>query len=107
MSAVNPGAAVAAPVLSRREPRPRRALPFSWVTLAALLVSLFALLPLGFVLLGMQAISELIKRVAFLKGLVPDPTQKGQAKSAEEELADFLKQKEVSAREQAALRGRP
>jgi TRAP-type mannitol/chloroaromatic compound transport system permease small subunit len=67
----------------------------------------FALLPLGFVLLGMQAISELIKRVAFLKGLVPDPTQKGQAKSAEEELADFLKQKEVSAREQAALRGRP
>ena len=67
----------------------------------------FALLPLGFVLLGMQAISELIKRVAFLKGLVPDPTQKGQAKSAEEELADFLKQKEVSTREEAALRGKP
>jgi len=67
----------------------------------------FALLPLGFLLLGIQAISELIKRVAFLKGLVPDPTQKGQAKSAEEELADFLKQKEVSAREEAALRGKP
>ena len=67
----------------------------------------FALLPLGFLLLGIQALSELIKRIAFLKGLVPDPTQKPQGKTAEEELADFLKQKEVSAREQAALRGRP
>ncbi|MDB5851320.1 MAG: iron transporter permease [Rhodoferax sp.] len=50
MSVVNPGAAVAARALSVRQPAPRRALPFSWVTLAALLVSLFALLPLGFVL---------------------------------------------------------
>ena len=39
----------------------------------------FALLPLGFALLGIQGISELIKRVAFLKGLVPDPTQEEQA----------------------------
>jgi len=31
----------------------------------------FALLPLGFLLLGIQALSELIKRIAFLKGLVP------------------------------------
>jgi TRAP-type mannitol/chloroaromatic compound transport system permease small subunit len=67
----------------------------------------FALLPLGFLLLGIQAISELIKRIAFLKGLVPDPTQKPQGKTAEEELADFLKQKEVAAREEAALRGKP
>ena len=67
----------------------------------------FALLPLGFLLLGIQAISELIKRIAFLKGLVPDPTQKPQGKTAEEELADFLKQKEVLAREEAALRGKP
>src|SRR5215207_7738213 len=36
----------------------------------------FALLPLGFLLLGIQAISELIKRIAFLKGLIPDPTQR-------------------------------
>jgi TRAP-type mannitol/chloroaromatic compound transport system permease small subunit len=63
----------------------------------------FALLPLGFALLGMQAISELIKRIAFLRGLIPDPTQKGQAKSAEEELAEFLLQKEVAEREKAAL----
>jgi len=67
----------------------------------------FAILPLGFVLLGIQAVSELIKRFAFLRGLVPDPTQKGQAKSAEEELAEFLLQKEVAEREKAALAGKP
>ena len=63
----------------------------------------FALLPLGFFLLGLQAISELIKRVAFLKGLVPDPSQKSRGKSAEQELAEFLQQKEVVARDMAAL----
>jgi TRAP-type mannitol/chloroaromatic compound transport system permease small subunit len=36
----------------------------------------FALLPLGLLLLGVQAISELIKRVAFLKGMIPDPSKK-------------------------------
>jgi len=66
----------------------------------------FALLPLGFVLLGIQAVSELIKRIAFLRGLIPDPTQKGRAKSAEEELAEFLLQKEVAEREKAALAGK-
>ena len=66
----------------------------------------FALLPLGFFLLGVQAVSELIKRIAFLRGLIPDPTQKGQAKSAEQELAEAL-QKEVAARERAALGGKP
>jgi len=62
----------------------------------------FALLPLGFVFLGAQGISELIKRVAFLKGLIPDPTRKHGAKTPEEELAEFLLQKEVAARELAA-----
>jgi TRAP-type mannitol/chloroaromatic compound transport system permease small subunit len=61
----------------------------------------FALLPLGFLLIGIQAVSELIKRVAFLKGLIPDPTDKAHGKSAEEELAEFLLQKEVTARETA------
>lgn len=65
----------------------------------------YALLPLGLLLLGIQAISELIKRVAFLKGLIPDPTLKAGAKSAEEELAEFLLQKEVAAREQALVKG--
>lgn len=59
----------------------------------------FALLPLGLLLLGMQAVSELIKRIAFLQGLVPDPTKKQGVKTPEEELAEFLLQKEVAARE--------
>ena len=67
----------------------------------------FTLLPLGFALLGVQAISELIKRIAFLRGLIPDPTRKLQAKSAEEELAEFLLQKEIAEREKAALAGKP
>jgi len=58
----------------------------------------FALLPLGFVLLGIQAISELIKRFAFLQGLIPDPSRKTQGKTAEEELAEFLLAKEAKAR---------
>ncbi len=32
-----------------------------------------ALLPLGFALLGLQGVSELIKRVAWLRGLIDDP----------------------------------
>ena len=63
----------------------------------------FALLPAGLLLLGLQALSELIKRIAFLKGLVPDPTKKQGAKTPEEELAEFLLQKEVAAREAALL----
>ena len=63
----------------------------------------FALLPLGMLLLAIQAISELIKRIAFLQGLVPDPTKKQGGKTAEEELAEFLQQKEVAAREAAQL----
>ena len=68
----------------------------------------FAILPLGFFLLGIQAVSELIKRIAFLRGLIPDPTQKGQAKSAEEELAEFMLQKhEAAEQEKAATAGKP
>lgn len=62
----------------------------------------FAMLPLGFFLLGLQGVSELIKRLAFLQGRVPDPTQKTQGKTPEEELAEFLLQKEVAAREALA-----
>ncbi|MEY4906829.1 MAG: hypothetical protein RL260_547 [Pseudomonadota bacterium] len=50
----------------------------------------FALLPVGFTLLGIQGVSELIKRFAYLQGLIEDPTQKKQDKSAEEELADAI-----------------
>ena len=63
----------------------------------------FAMLPLGMLLLGIQAISEIIKRVAFLQGLVPDPTRKHAGKTPEEELAEFLLKKEVAAREAALV----
>jgi TRAP-type mannitol/chloroaromatic compound transport system permease small subunit len=63
----------------------------------------FALLPLGMLLLGIQAISELIKRFAFLQGLIPDPSKKQGAKTPEEEFAEFLLQKEVAAREAVQL----
>ena len=46
-----------------------------------------ALLPLGFSLLALQGMSELIKRVAFLQGLIADPNAKEQKPSSEEELA--------------------
>ena len=34
------------------------------------------LVPMGFFLLTLQGVSELIKRIAFLKGLIPDPVEK-------------------------------
>ena len=49
------------------------------------------MIPAGFLLLIVQAISELIKRIGFLKGLCPDPTEKINALSAEEELALAIK----------------
>ena len=66
----------------------------------------FALLPAGLFLLGMQAVSELIKRVAFLQGRIPDPSKKQGAKTPEEEFAAFLLEKEVAAREAALLGAR-
>ena len=53
----------------------------------------FAMVPIGFTLLLAQGVSELIKRIAFLQGLIADPTQKKQAKTAEEELAEFVRAK--------------
>lgn len=46
-----------------------------------------ALLPIGFTLLALQGISELIKRVAFLGGHIADPNEKPKGPTAEEELA--------------------
>ena len=63
----------------------------------------FALLPAGLLLLGIQVVSELIKRIAFLQGLIPDPTKKQGSKTPEEELAEFLLQKEVAARDAARM----
>jgi len=49
------------------------------------------MVPAGFVLLIAQGFSELIKRVGFLKGLCPDPTEKKSAMTHEEELALAIK----------------
>ena len=45
------------------------------------------LLPIGFTLLAAQGISELIKRIAFLMGMIDDPNSKAKGPTAEEELA--------------------
>lgn len=45
------------------------------------------MVPVGFLLLVLQGLSELLKRIAFLQGLIPDPTEKDQGPSAEEQLA--------------------
>ena len=47
------------------------------------------LVPIGFVFLLLQGISELIKRLAFIQDLIPDPTERG-GKTAEEELAEEI-----------------
>ena len=51
----------------------------------------YLLIPAGFALLMLQGISELIKRLAFLQGLIPDPTVKVVAKTPEEELAEEIR----------------
>jgi len=45
------------------------------------------LLPVGFALLALQGISELIKRLAFLAGLIADPNSKAAGPTPEEQLA--------------------
>jgi TRAP-type mannitol/chloroaromatic compound transport system permease small subunit len=45
------------------------------------------LLPIGFTLLALQGISELIKRIAFLAGMINDPNSKEKGPTPEEELA--------------------
>jgi TRAP-type mannitol/chloroaromatic compound transport system permease small subunit len=51
----------------------------------------YAMIPLGFGLLLLQCWSEIIKRLAFLQGLISDPTEKKVAKTPEEELAEAIK----------------
>jgi TRAP-type mannitol/chloroaromatic compound transport system permease small subunit len=45
------------------------------------------LLPIGFTLLALQGISELIKRLAFLAGMIEDPNAKKKEPTPEEQLA--------------------
>lgn len=54
------------------------------------------LVPIGFALLILQAVSELIKRVAFLTGAGPNPLAKGGVHTAEEELAAEIRRHQVA-----------
>jgi TRAP-type mannitol/chloroaromatic compound transport system permease small subunit len=49
------------------------------------------MLPAGFFLLVLQGLSELIKRVAFLRGLIPDPAERDEGPTDEELLAAELR----------------
>jgi TRAP-type mannitol/chloroaromatic compound transport system permease small subunit len=51
----------------------------------------YLLMPVGFALLLLQGLSELVKRIAFLRGLIPDPMGKRETRSAEEELAEEIR----------------
>jgi TRAP-type mannitol/chloroaromatic compound transport system permease small subunit len=57
----------------------------------------YAMVPAGFALLGLQGLSELIKRVGFLMGLCADPTHPPHTKTAEEELAEEILKHQVAA----------
>ena len=49
------------------------------------------MLPLGFFLLILQGVSELIKRIAFLRSVIADPTEKDEGPTDEELLAEALR----------------
>lgn len=57
----------------------------------------YALIPLGFGLLMLQGLSELIKRVAFLRGQGPDALAHDEGESEEEALLAALLQKQEDA----------
>jgi len=48
------------------------------------------MVPVGFFLLILQGVAELIKRIAFLQGMIPDPGEKIVTRTAEEELAEEI-----------------
>lgn len=50
----------------------------------------YLLVPVGFALLMMQGVSELIKRVAYLRGLIPDPIGGEAAKSDDQKHVEEL-----------------
>lgn len=55
---------------------------------------LYVLVPIGFTLLALQSLSELIKRVAFLAGRAPDPHAKPEASDEERLLEDLRREAE-------------
>jgi TRAP-type mannitol/chloroaromatic compound transport system permease small subunit len=68
---------------------------------------MWALLPLGFTILLAQAVSELIKRIAFIRGHIPEPFSVEDGKSDEERLAEELAAEALRhEQELAAAKGR-
>ncbi|MDO9421575.1 MAG: TRAP transporter small permease subunit [Herminiimonas sp.] len=73
------------------------ATPYAWISIQNQEVSSNAgglivwpaklLIPVGFVLLALQGISEIIKRIGYLKGLVPASAFEKQTATPEEEIA--------------------
>ena len=53
------------------------------------------MLPVGFFLLVLQGVSELIKRIAFLRGMIPDPheSQISALEAEVEHLVEAIEQK--------------
>lgn len=49
------------------------------------------LVPVGFALLSLQGVSELIKRIAFLAGAAPDPIARHDPHAAERDLAEEIR----------------
>jgi TRAP-type mannitol/chloroaromatic compound transport system permease small subunit len=50
----------------------------------------YLLIPVGFALLALQGVSELIKRLAFLKGLISDPLNADETKSDDQKRLEEL-----------------
>lgn len=55
----------------------------------------YILIPVGYALLGLQGLSELIKRLAFIAGAIPDPLSKKAGKTGEEDLAGFIREQQA------------
>lgn len=67
----------------------------------------YALVPAGFFLLGLQGLSEVIKRIAYLQGRAGDPGQKLVGKTAEQELAEEIRRLADAKAAEAAQGGKP
>jgi TRAP-type mannitol/chloroaromatic compound transport system permease small subunit len=63
---------------------------------------LYVLVPIGFTLLCLQAISELIKNLAFLSGRAADPHAKAEPTAEEQLLEELRREAEASAPTQGA-----
>lgn len=55
------------------------------------------LIPVGFSLLLLQGVSELIKRIGFLTGAIPEPFSYGHEKTADEQYAEEMAAKDAAA----------